>query len=89
MGHHKTTTGTAAAVATVQRYSKGIAATVGALLTSGAFVLPDNIAPWVSLGMAALTAVATVAVPTTAGRQEQSSAGYPDALKTEPADALG
>jgi len=89
MGDHEATTGTATAIATVQRYSKGIAATVGALLTSGAFVLPDNVAPWVSLGMAALTAVATVAVPTTAGRQEQSSAGYPDALKSEPVDALG
>lgn len=89
MGDHEAMSSTATAVATVQRYSKGIAATVGALLTSGAFVLPDNVAPWVSLGMAALTAVATVAVPTTAGRQEETTAGYPDALKTEPDDALG
>lgn len=86
-------TRTESAVQTVQRYAKGITATVGALLTSGAVVLPDNVAPWVALGMAAVTAVATTAIPnrkpevptTTA---PTTTAGYPDDQKYEPGDAI-
>jgi hypothetical protein len=81
------------AVATVQRYAKAITAGVGAVLTSGAVVLPDNIAPWVALGMAALTGIATATVrnrpPTDSSSDDVTSAGYPDADKWEPPDALG
>lgn len=91
MGDHEATS-TTSAVETVKRYAKGITATVGALLTSGAVVLPDNVAPWVALGMAALTAIATTAIPNAAKPgdvpNDHSPAGYPNAAKTEPGDAL-
>lgn len=47
----------------VQQYAKAIVSLVGAVLTAGAFTLPDEVQPWVGLGMAVLTAVATYAVP--------------------------
>jgi hypothetical protein len=89
MGAHEQTTTTASAIAKVQECAKGITAIVGAVLTAGVFVLPDDIQPWVGLGMAALTGIATYRVPNRKPAAEQTSAGYPDALKTEPADALG
>ncbi len=49
--------------AKVQQYAKAIVSLVGAVLTAGAFTLPDEVQPWVGLGMAVLTAVATYAVP--------------------------
>jgi hypothetical protein len=50
----------------VQQYAKAIVSLVGAILTAGAFTLPDEAQPWVGLGLAILTAVATYAVPNTA-----------------------
>lgn len=47
----------------VQQYAKAIVSLVGAVLTAGAFTLPDEVQPWVGLVMAVLTAVATYAVP--------------------------
>lgn len=49
--------------AKVQQYAKAIVSLVGAILTAGAFTLPDDAQPWVGLGMAVLTAIATYAVP--------------------------
>lgn len=49
--------------AKVQQYAKAIVSLVGAILTAGAFTLPDEAQPWVGLGLAILTAVATYAVP--------------------------
>lgn len=49
--------------AKVQQYAKAIVTLVGAILTAGAFTLPDEAQPWVGLGLAILTAVATYAVP--------------------------
>ena len=89
MGDHEKTTGAAVAIATVQQYAKGIVALVGSVLTAGVFTLPDEVQPWVGLGMAVLTAAGTYAVPNAKPAAEQTTAGYPDALKSEPADALG
>lgn len=47
----------------IQQYAKAIVSLVGAILTAGAFTLPDEAQPWVGLGMAVLTAIATYAVP--------------------------
>lgn len=47
----------------VQQYAKAIVSLVGAVLTAGAFTLPDEVQLWVGLVMAVLTAVATYAVP--------------------------
>lgn len=47
----------------LQQYAKAIVSLVGAILTAGAFTLPDEAQPWVGLGLAVLTAVATYAVP--------------------------
>jgi hypothetical protein len=89
MGDHEKTTKAATALSTVQQYAKTIVALVGSVLTAGVVTLPDDVAPWVGLGMAVLTTVATYAVPNRQPPAEQTSAGYPDALKTEPDDALG
>lgn len=89
MGDHEETTTVGTALERVQQYAKGIVALGGAVLTAGVFVLPDDIQPWVGLGMAALTAVATYRVPNAKPADEETTAGYPDALKTEPEDALG
>ncbi|MBT1675998.1 hypothetical protein [Curtobacterium aurantiacum] len=89
MGDHEKTTSTASAIGTVQRYAKALVALVGSVLTAGVFTLPDEAQPWVGLGMAVLTTVATYAVPNATPPEEVTSAGYPDGLKTEPEDALG
>ncbi len=47
----------------VQKYAKAIVSLVGAVLTAGVFVLPSELQPWVGLGMAVLTAIATYATP--------------------------
>lgn len=49
----------------IQKYAKAIVALVGSVLTAGVFVLPDEIQPWVGLGMAVLTTVATYQVKNT------------------------
>jgi hypothetical protein len=49
--------------ATIQQYAKAIVALVGAILTAGAFALPDEAQPWVGLGLAILTAIATYRIP--------------------------
>jgi hypothetical protein len=89
MGEHETPTTAGAAIAKVQECAKGVVAIVGAVLTAGVFVLPDDVQPWVGLGMAALTGIATYQVRNRTPAAEQTSAGYPDALKSEPEDALG
>jgi hypothetical protein len=89
MGDHEQASKAGTAIATVQQYAKGIVALVGSVLTAGVFVLPDDVQPWVGLGMAALTAVATYRVPNRKPADEETTAGYPDALKSEPEDALG
>ncbi|PZE84150.1 hypothetical protein [Curtobacterium sp. MCBD17_032] len=89
MGDHEKPTTAGATLAVVQQYAKAIVAGVGAVLTAGAITLPDDVAPWVGLGMALLTTAATYKVPNTRPPAEETSAGYPDALKTEPDDALG
>lgn len=80
----------------LQQYAKAIVALVGAVLTAGAFTLPDEVQPWVGLGMAILTAIATYGVKngadTTVGKDEppadvdEPTAGD-DALV--PGDGLG
>lgn len=47
---------------TIQKYAKAIVALVGSVLTAGVFVLPDEVQPWVGLGLAVLTTVATYQV---------------------------
>lgn len=47
----------------LQQYAKAIVSLVGAVLTAGAFTLPDEAQPWVGLALAVLTAIATYAVP--------------------------
>lgn len=47
----------------LQQYAKAIVTLVGAVLTAGVFVLPDEAQPWVGLVMAVLTAIATYATP--------------------------
>lgn len=89
MGDHEKATTAGTALATVQQYAKTIAALIGSVLTAGVVTLPNDVAPWVGLGTAVLTAIATYAVPNRQHPAEQTSAGYPDALKTEPDDALG
>lgn len=49
--------------ATIQQYAKAIVSLVGAVLTAGAFTLPDEAQPWVGLALAVLTAIATYVVP--------------------------
>ncbi|WIA98023.1 hypothetical protein [Curtobacterium sp. MCBA15_004] len=63
MGEHRKISSTAAQLAAVQRYAKAITALVGAVLTAGVVVLPDDVQLWVGLGMAVLTTVGTYAVP--------------------------
>lgn len=89
MGDHEARTSASDALATVQRYAKAIVALVGSVLTAGVFTLPDEAQPWVGLGMAVLTTIATYVVPNGTRKEEETTAGYPDALKTEPDDALG
>lgn len=89
MGDHEQTTKAGTALATVQQYAKAIVALVGSVLTAGVFTLPAEAQPWVGLGMAVITTVATYAVPNRTPAAEQTTAGYPDGLKTEPDDALG
>ncbi|QKS15676.1 hypothetical protein HUN59_05110 [Curtobacterium sp. Csp2] len=64
--------------AKVQQYAKAIVSLVGAVLTAGAFTLPDEVQPWVGLGMAVLTAVATYAVP---NKPAETAAGDDDTPK--------
>ncbi|MBT1633756.1 hypothetical protein [Curtobacterium flaccumfaciens] len=89
MGDHKAATKAGDALASVQRYAKAIVALVGSVLTAGVFTLPDEVQPWVGLGMAVLTTVGTYVVPNAKPAADETTAGYPDALKTEPGDALG
>jgi hypothetical protein len=49
----------------VQKYAKAIVAFVGAFLTAGSAFIPAEWAPWVSLGLAVVTTVATYQVPNT------------------------
>jgi putative Mn2+ efflux pump MntP len=49
--------------ATIQQYAKAIVTLVGAVLTAGAFTLPDDAQPWVGLALAILTAIGTYVVP--------------------------
>lgn len=93
MSDHKQTTKAAVAVATVQVYAKGIIATGVAFLGSLGTALADGtVTPLEWVGIASTTLVAAGAVIGVANKQpatEQTSAGYPDALKSEPEDALG
>lgn len=70
--------------AKLQQYAKAIVSLVGAILTAGAFTLPDDVQPWVGLGMAVLTAIATYAVPNT---KPAPTLGAGDVLT--PNDGLG
>lgn len=67
----------------IQQYAKAIVSLVGAILTAGAFTLPDDVQPWVGLGMAVLTAIATYAVP----NKQPDELGKHDALRK--GDGLG
>lgn len=90
MGEHAKTTGFRAGLARAQQYAKTVTTGVGALTSVGLLAgLPDPWNVWVGLGTALLTTFATYRVPNAKPAGEQTSAGYPDALKTEPADALG
>ncbi|UXZ57102.1 hypothetical protein [Curtobacterium sp. Arg-1] len=79
----------------LQQYAKAIVALVGSILTAGAFTLPDEVQPWVGLGMAVLTAIATYGVKngahTTVGKDEPPASadepGSGDALV--PGDGIG
>lgn len=88
MGAHERTS-SVSGIATVQRYAKAIVALAGSVLTAGVFTLPDEVQPYVGLGMAVLTTIATYATPNATPADEPTTAGYPDALKSEPDDALG
>lgn len=89
MGDREQATATSTALERAQQYAKAIVALVGSVLTAGVFTLPDEAQPWVGLCLAVLTTVATYVVPNRTPPSEQTSAGYPDALKSEPKDALG
>lgn len=60
----------------IQQYAKAIVSLVGAILTAGAFTLPDEAQPWVGLVLAILTAIATYAVP----NKPDTTPGVNDAL---------
>lgn len=77
----------------IQLYAKGLIATGVAFLGSLATALADGtVTPleWVGIATATLVAAgAVVSVPNGRPAGEATTAGYPDALKTEPDDALG
>lgn len=93
MGDHEQPTTGSAAAETIRVYAKGIIATAVAFLGSLATALADGEVTqleWV--GIASTTLVAAGAVISVANGQrasEQTTAGYPDGLKSEPDDALG
>lgn len=89
-GDHEKTTTLAAGFARVQQYAKTIVTGVGGLTSVGLLTnLPEPYNFWFGLGTALLTTVATYRVPNAKPAEEQTTAGYPDVLKTEPEDALG
>jgi hypothetical protein len=88
MGEHETVS----TPSVVQRYAKGIIATGVAFLgTLGTALADGTVTPleWVGIASATLVAAgAVVGVANASAPIEQTSAGYPDAFKTEPGDAL-
>lgn len=90
MADHKKRTAFAAGFARAQQYAKTVVTGVGGLTSVGLLTgLPDPWNLWVGLGTALLTTFATYRVPNAKPAKEETTAGYPEALKTEPADALG
>ncbi|PYY34090.1 hypothetical protein DEJ16_12605 [Curtobacterium sp. MCJR17_055] len=90
MGDHEKPTKVRVTLATCQQYAKTIVTGVGGLTSVGLLTnLPEPYNVWVGLGTALLTTFATYKVRNARPPAEQTSAGYPDALKTEPDDALG
>jgi hypothetical protein len=67
--------------ATIQQYAKAIVSLVGAILTAGAFTLPDEAQPWVGLGLAILTAIATYVVPNAPTASQAAAVRAADAEK--------
>lgn len=70
----------------IQETAKAIVALVGAVLTAGVFVLPDDVQVYVGLGVAILTAIGTYAIPNADPTRpaKGDALTYGDGLASEP-----